>query len=87
MTITQTAEIPIDRRVFFDLPPYLPLGMAKFELTITPEDASQKENVKPLSSLFGIHRELDTMEAYFARKRADKELEDRKFKQNLPKAP
>ena len=36
MTIEQTIEIPADRRVYFDLPRYIPAGVAKFELVITP---------------------------------------------------
>ena len=35
MTIEQTVEIPADRRIFFDLPPELPVGKAKVELTFT----------------------------------------------------
>jgi len=79
MTITQTIEVPADRRVFLDLPPELPIGKAKIEFTITPESRLQGESVKPLKSLFGVHKGLDTMEAYFARKRADKVLEDAQY--------
>jgi hypothetical protein len=35
MTITQTIEIPADRRIFLDLPPELPVGRAK--VTVTPQ--------------------------------------------------
>ena len=37
MTIEQTTEIPVSRRLVFDLPLELPIGRAKIELTITPE--------------------------------------------------
>ena len=79
MTIEQTIEVPASRRIFLDLPPDLPEGKAKLELTITPEPASRKGSGKSLKSLFGIHKNLDTMDAYFARKRADKAREDIQF--------
>ena len=34
MTVMQTVNIPADRRVFLDLPPELPVGMAR--ITVTP---------------------------------------------------
>lgn len=37
MTIEQTIDIPSDRRIFFDLPPELPVGRAKIEVIVTPE--------------------------------------------------
>jgi len=36
LTIEQTVTISPDRRVFFDLPPELPVGRARVELTFTP---------------------------------------------------
>jgi uncharacterized protein YbaR (Trm112 family) len=35
MTITQTIEIPVDRRILLDLPSDLPVGRAK--ITVTPQ--------------------------------------------------
>jgi hypothetical protein len=35
LTIEQTVTISPDRRIFFDLPPELPVGRAKVELTFT----------------------------------------------------
>jgi hypothetical protein len=37
MTIEQTVEIPASHRIFLDLPPDLPTGRAKLELTVTPK--------------------------------------------------
>ena len=34
MTITQTVDIPADRRIFLELPPELPVGRAK--ITVSP---------------------------------------------------
>jgi len=36
MTITQTVDIPADRRVFFDFPKEIPAGKAQIELKIIP---------------------------------------------------
>ena len=82
MTITQTVEVPANRRIFLDLPPELPVGRAKVELTVTPENLSQEKTVKSLASFFGVDKGLDTMDAYFVRKRADKELENSQFEKN-----
>jgi hypothetical protein len=79
MTIEQTIEVPASHRVFLDLPLDLPVGRAKVELTINHEDAPQKKSVKSLVSLIGVDKGRDTMEAYFARKRADKAKEDAQF--------
>ena len=86
MTIEQTVEIPADHRIFLDLPPELPVGRAKVEFTVTPETTPPGKTVKPLKSLLGIHKDLDTMSAYFARKRAEKALEDAQIERSLRKA-
>jgi len=75
MTIEQIVEIPADRRVFLDLPPELPVGKAKISVTSVAEKPSP--NIS-LLSMRGSCKGIDNMEAYFARKRADKALEDRK---------
>ena len=85
MIMEQTVDVPASRRIFLDLPPELPTGKAKIEFTITPEPVQQKESVKSLKSLLGVHKGLDTMEAYFARKRADKAKEDEQFERTRSK--
>jgi len=37
MTIEQTIEIPVDHRIFLDLPPELPVGKAKVTVTLQTE--------------------------------------------------
>ena len=74
MTIEQTIEIPVGHRLTLDIPPEIPAGRAR--ITITPETEMLKTAV-PLLSLRGSCKGLDTMDAYFVRKRADKDLEDR----------
>jgi hypothetical protein len=57
MTITQTIEIPPNRRLVLDLPIGLPVGRAKVELTVTPEKRQPLEAGK---SAFGcLHQFAD----------------------------
>jgi hypothetical protein len=39
MTIEQTIEVPVNHRIFLDLPPQVPVGKAKLEFTVIPEAA------------------------------------------------
>ena len=75
MTIEQTIEIPASRRITLEVPPQIPLG--KVQILVTPVEELPKTEIS-LWSLRGSCKGLDTMEAYFARKRADKVMEDRK---------
>ena len=63
MTITQTIEIPADRRLTIDLPPDVPAGAAaRFELEVIPftEQSEKSSAVKP--SPFRISKkELDEL--------------------------
>jgi len=81
MTIEQTIEVPASHRITIDLPPELPVGKAK--ITITPEVVLCEKTVKPLESLLGIHKGLDTIDAYFIRKRIDKALEDSQYERSM----
>ena len=58
MTITQTVEIPADRRITLDLPAELPIGRAKVTVVPETEKPALKENSKlptPITdSLVGI---------------------------------
>jgi hypothetical protein len=76
MSITQTIEIPASRRVHldFEVPLEMPIGRA--QVSITPLAETPGTHIS-LLSLRGSCKGLDTMEAYFERKRAEKELENR----------
>jgi hypothetical protein len=50
MTIEQTIEIPVNHRITLDLPPELPAGKTKVEMSFTPL-FKINENV-PLSLIF-----------------------------------
>ena len=80
MTITQTVEVPENHRLTIDVPHEVPAGATI--LTFTPA-AAQKKTVPPLSSLRGIDKGKDTLDAYFARKRADKAQEDAQIEKQL----
>ena len=49
MTITQTIEIPADRRITLELPHEIPIGQAKFEYKVTPFEKKEENpaNVAP----------------------------------------
>jgi len=46
MTITQTIDVPADRRVFFDFPREVPIGKAQVELKVIPFVKNNDKNVK-----------------------------------------
>ena len=75
MTITQTVEIPANRRLTIEIPTEIPTGKARISVVSLVEPS--KTDVS-LLSLRGSCKGLDTLDAYFARKRADKVFEDRK---------
>jgi hypothetical protein len=74
MTIEQTVDIPADRRVRldFEVPAGIPVGKAQISLTPLAETPGTPIS---LLSLRGSCKGLDTMEAYFERKRAEKRRE------------
>ena len=76
MSITQTIEIPANRMVHldFEVPVEIPIGKA--QISVTPLVETPGTHVS-LLSLRGSCKGLDTMEAYFERKRAEKEMENR----------
>jgi len=78
MTIEQTIEVPASRRIIFEIPPEIPLG--KVQILVTSLEEQPKTKIS-LLSLRGSCKGLDTLDAYFVRKRSYKELEDQKYNQ------
>ena len=72
-------EVPISRQIVFEVPAEMPEGRVR--VSITPVTETPK--VVPLLSLRGSCKGLDTMDAYFERKRGDKALEDRNYEQKV----
>jgi len=56
MIITQTIEILPNRRLVLDLPFELPVGMARMEITITPENKQESETKE--KTAFGCLRDF-----------------------------
>ena len=73
MSVTQTVEIPASHRLIIEVPREIPEGKAL--VSVMP--LTEKSKDISLLSLRGSCKGLDTMEAYFERKRADKVREDR----------
>jgi len=75
MTIEQTIDVPASRRVTFEVPPQIPVGKAR--ILVTPLEDPPKKEIS-LLSMRGSCKGFDTLDAYFARKRADKAFEEGK---------
>ncbi|GHV39260.1 hypothetical protein AGMMS49546_11010 [Spirochaetia bacterium] len=56
MTLEQTVEIPASRHISFDLPFTFPVGKAKVEVTITPEQPVMDKAVSTLEPLADIEK-------------------------------
>jgi hypothetical protein len=98
MTVSQTVNLPASHRLVIDVPREVPEGpiVLTFSTVSKPQEKERspldifcslagidKKNVQPFSSLWGLHKGRDTMEAYFERKRADKAKEDAQILRHL----
>ena len=54
MIITQTLEIPVDRRLIIEIPPEVPTGKAEVELKVTPIIKKDEKPEPPLKCLVGV---------------------------------
>jgi hypothetical protein len=85
MTIEQTLTIPkATRHLTVDLPEPVPEGTATFRLEYADAPSRYEPKIPPaermyksLIDMIGSCKGLDTMEAYFERKQAEKERERR----------
>ena len=81
MTIEQTIEIPVSRRIFLDLPLDLPVGKAK--VTVTPQiEKPTTDPYEAITSLRGIAKKMGstlTVEQFHEMMREDKALEEEKY--------
>ena len=82
MIITQTVEIPANRRIFLDLPPELPLGKAK--VTVTPQIETPSDNAyEAVEKLRGLAKKMGstiTVERFLEMRQDDLRLEEEKIK-------
>ena len=85
MTVTQTIDIPANRRVFLDLPPELPVGRAQVELKVLPFPRQEKSAAgiyETATSLRGIAKKMGstlTVEHFHEMMREEKILEEEQF--------
>jgi hypothetical protein len=81
MTIEQTIEVPVDRRIFLDLPIELPVGWAK--ITITPQAKKPVKNIYgAVENLRGLAKRMGstlTVERFLDMRREDLRLEEEKI--------
>ena len=54
MTITQTIEIPADRRLVIDVPREVPIGKAQVEVKVIPFANKEEKPEPPLKCLIGV---------------------------------
>ena len=82
MVMRQMVEIPSSRRLTLEIPPEIPVGRGILTFTPETEPAAKtlcKEDAPGTPSLLDLRgscKGIDTLDAYFERKRADKVLED-----------
>jgi hypothetical protein len=78
MTIEQTVDIPADRRLYIDVPPYIPEGKATITFSIVPANSNRaSQRAKTWRSFRGIFKGSGgTVADFLERMRADRELED-----------
>ncbi|GHV80967.1 hypothetical protein AGMMS49944_27580 [Spirochaetia bacterium] len=83
MTIEQTLTIPEEtKHLTVDLPEPVPAGTATFRLELEDEERERLRNLDTplrrkyptLISMIGSCKGLDTMDEYFARKKAEKDM-------------
>jgi hypothetical protein len=61
MTIEQTVEIPVNRRIFLDLPQNLPSGKARLEVCVTP--VTEVPPQEPVDRLLAMTEAIDVCES------------------------
>jgi hypothetical protein len=54
MTITQTVDIPADRRLYIDVPSEVPTGRAHIEVKVIPFVKNEEKPEQPLKCLAGV---------------------------------
>ena len=85
MTITQTINIPANRRIFLDLPSELPIGRAQVEFRVIsfPDQEKMSANAYEATlNLRGLAKKMGstlTVESFHKMMRDDKTLEDEQY--------
>ncbi|MDR2542706.1 MAG: hypothetical protein LBC80_04560 [Treponema sp.] len=86
MSYTQTVEIPDSRRIFLDLPLYLPVGKAN--ITVIPQTEKPAVNAyEAATSLRGLAKKMGstlTVEQFHEMQQEDLRLEEEKYSRLFP---
>jgi len=69
MTIEQVVKVPESGQITITVPPAMANGEVRVSLSAEP---AKKPNAAPFLSFRGSCKDVDTMEAYFERKRREK---------------
>ena len=81
MTITQTIDIPADRRIFLNLPVELPVGRAKITVTLQMERTAA-DVYETVTNLRGLAKKMGsplTLEKFHEMQQEDLLLEEEKY--------
>ena len=84
--MTQTIDIPADRRITFEVPREIPIGRAQFEFKVIPfvkkEEKPAADPYEAITSFRGIAKKMGstlTVEQFHEMMREDKALEEEKY--------
>jgi hypothetical protein len=88
MTITQTVDIPADRRVFFDVPREIPVGTtARFEIRWFPRKEAVNNLDAALEEIWALCEDVPvTVDGFLDERRRDNELEEQRYGQFFSKS-
>jgi len=81
MTITQTIEIPADRRIMLEVPPQIPPGTtARYELIWFPDKKEIKNVETTIKEIQELCKDIPfSVDSFREERRRDLEIEDAKF--------
>ena len=82
MTITQTVEIPADRRITLEVPSQIPAGeTARFEVIWFPQEKVNNSLDTALEKIWGLCKDSSiTVDSFLEMRRQDKELEENQYR-------
>jgi len=85
MTITQTVEIPADRRITLEVPPQIPAGTtARFELIWFPVKKTVNSIDTALDKIWALCKDSSiTVDSFLEMRRKDNKLEENQYQQFL----
>jgi len=83
MTITQTIEIPANRRITLDIPSQIPVGAtARFELVWSPRNLQNNNLDIALEKIWNLCKDSSiTVDSFLEMRHQDKELEEKQYQQ------